>query len=92
MSKSLIFSLIFNGSGIAFLIFILNRLWNEDKLLASCIWVGRKLSKWGRGKFGKSFWEPLETWIERRFDIIVTGIKTGADEDDKNNNFIAPVS
>ena len=81
--KGIFTHIVFSGVGLSFFLLILSRLIPNDKLGKASANIGRILSKTGRSKFGKKFWEGLENYIENSISVIFTSLKEGWNEDDK---------
>jgi len=81
--KGVFTNIIFSGVGLSFFLLVLSRLVPNDKLKKASVNFGRLLSRTGRTKLGKKFWEGLENFIENSLSVIITGLKEGWNEDDK---------
>jgi len=84
MTKSFIASLVFNGAGAGFLIYVIKQVWNKDKWTLYCynkgVWVSQKLRK----RLGKSFAEAIEKFLQERLTIATQNFDKGLDADDNN--------
>lgn len=81
--KGILSSVLFSGVGISFFLLLLSRLIPNDSLKTTSVKAGRMLSKAGRSKLGKKFWEGLENYIENSLSVVFSGLKEGWNEDDK---------
>lgn len=81
--KGILTNVLFSGAGISFFLLILSRLIPNDKLKTVSVKAGIIISKTGRSKLGKKFWERLENYIENSLTIVFGGLKEGWNEDDK---------
>lgn len=81
MDKGYLTSLIFNGTGAVFIIYILNKLSNREKWQRWWIKIGKRLTAFGRGKVGKSFWEKIEDFLEDRMKLMLSGLISGWNSD-----------
>lgn len=80
--KGIFANILFSGVGLSFFLLVLSRLVPNDKLKKASVNIGRLLSRTGRTKLGKKFWEGLENFIENSLSVIINGLKQGWNEDD----------
>ena len=80
--KGIFTNIVFSGMGLSFFLLILSRMIPNDKLKKASVKFGRIISKTGKSRFGKKFWEGLENYIENSLSVIFTGLKEGWNEDD----------
>ncbi len=80
--KGILTNVIFSGVGLSFIRRVFCRLIRKDALKKSGIKAGRILSKTGRSRLGKKFWEGLENFIENSLGVVFSGLKEGWNEDD----------
>ena len=83
--KGILTNVVFSSVGISFFLLILSRLLPNNKLKEASVKFGIILSKTGRSRFGKKFWERLENYIENSLTVILNGLKEGWNKDDKLN-------
>ena len=81
--KGILTGVVFSGVGLSFFLMLLSRLIPNDALKKSGIKAGRILSKTGRSRMGRKFWEGLEDFIENSLGVVFSGLKEGWNEDDK---------
>jgi len=81
--KGILTYVLFSGAGLSFILLILSRMIPNDRLKEISVKTGRIISKTGRLRLGKKFWEGLENYIENSLSIIFNGLKEGWNEDDK---------
>jgi len=81
MNTGFIASLFINGAGATLLIFVLNRISNRDKWKTMWVSIGKRITDFGRGKFGKDFWEKLENFLQDRIALMWQGLNEGLDYD-----------
>lgn len=84
--KSIILAALLSGPGWGVLALILARLMPQDTWNAMCESLGRSISKKGRGKVGKAFWEGIEGFAQDRIKSGVEYLFKGMDFDDQAEN------
>ena len=80
--KGILTNVVFSGVGLSFILLLFSRLIPNGALKKSGIKAGRILSKTGRSRLGKKFWEGLENYIENSLGVLFSGLKEGWNEDD----------
>jgi hypothetical protein len=56
---------------------------NWEPIFAAVEAAGAAISKLGDAKFNAPFWEPIETFLEEKVDVIWARFKKGLDIDEK---------
>jgi len=73
-----------SGASASLFIFAVNKIFNEKSWRKFFRNLGCRASKAARFKFGKGFWEKIETFIQKRLNQAVEELNIGLDEDDNN--------
>lgn len=79
-------TLLFSGAGIGFILFVLARVMPNEDLKKYGISLGKAISRFGVGKFGKSVWEKFEDFFQNGASIFLSGVKEGLDSDDEKKD------
>ena len=80
--KELILKIALSGAGVSFILYAVRKVWKEDAWKKMWRNLGRRISGKARGKLGKAFWEPIETFIQSRLDSAISELCEGLNEDD----------
>jgi hypothetical protein len=79
----IITKVLYTGAGAGIVTAIILRIIPNDKLDAACFTAGKAVSSWGRSKWGKPFWEPIESFFENSFGVALNSFIRGLDDDDQ---------
>ena len=73
---------LYTGAGAGIVVAIILRIIPNKKLEAMCFSAGQAVSSFGRSKWGKPFWEPIESFFANSLGVALNAFLLGLDEDD----------
>jgi hypothetical protein len=78
----IITKVLYTGAGAAVVTAIILRIIPNEKLSAACFAAGKMVSSFGRSKWGKPFWEPIESFFENSIGVALNAFLKGMSDDD----------
>ncbi len=84
--NELILKIALSGAGVSFILYAVRKVWKEEAWKKMWRNLGRRMSGKARGRLGKAFWEPIETFLQSRLNVAVVELSAGLDEDDNSKS------